>query len=135
MQKSKPLVWIVDDELDFLEVYMEILGDHCEVKGYCSAEAAIGDYAAGARPELVLSDMQFPRCSGLDFVRDLRSQNYKNPIIFFSALDLRPSAAESLEYGIFSFLEKPFHSDSLLEKVKFALELDLSQPKILPNRK
>src|SRR5215467_131027 len=121
MQRVPKLILVVDDELDILEFLQLIL----EEEGYRVVTSEKGEYLEhlhnGGLPDLILLDMLLSGKDGRTIVTYLKSQEETKeiPIIMFSA---HPSAEETArQAGADDFLEKPFHIDILLAKIKHLL--------------
>jgi len=75
------------------------------------------------RASLVLSDLRLPRMDGLEFVKQVRSQNAQVPVIMMTAYGSVETAVEAMKSGATDFLLKPFSLDHLLQVVSKALEV------------
>lgn len=67
-------------------------------------------------PDLIVTDVRMPRCSGLDFLAGLREPEFKIPVIVITAFGDRALHKEALELGAVAVLDKPFRI-SLLRSV------------------
>lgn len=104
------LVYIVDDESDIREILSELVED----AGYSYREFEDGEKAFEALrsgeddPVSILLDMTMPNMSGLDLLREVQKINPDIPVIFISGNLSKNDVIESVRYGVFSVLEKPF---------------------------
>jgi serine phosphatase RsbU (regulator of sigma subunit) len=73
-------------------------------------------------PDLILSDIEMPEMNGIDAITFLKNNfRTKNiPIIVFTATD---TFQEAFDAGAIDFIEKPFKEESLIVRVKSALNL------------
>jgi CheY-like chemotaxis protein len=128
MGSVAPLVMIVDDDLDFLEICRHVL----EAGGYrvvCVAEPeeALRQMAA-EKPGLVISDLMMKTLdAGFLFVKQLRDDaRYRTlPVIIMTGVasqrgyDFAPRTAEDLAaLRVDAFLSKPATPEKLLAKVR-----------------
>ncbi len=72
----------------------------------------------------LLLDVQMPRQSGLELYEQLLSEGKRLPVIFITAHANVPTAVAAMKSGAVEFLEKPFDRETLLDRVRRALELD-----------
>lgn len=83
-------------------------------------------------PWLVLTDLNLPGKGGMDFLREVRTQGYKMPVIVMTAYGGVDVAVEALKYGATDFLQKPFPFDRL-EKLIKQLDEDRSEQRQTTN--
>jgi len=120
----RPRVLVVDDNADLREYIAALLAPAYEV-----STAVDGlDGLAGARvslPDLIVSDVMMPGLTGLELVRQLRSdpQTASIPIILLSARAGQDSAIEGLDAGSDDYLVKPFAAPELLARVRTHIEI------------
>lgn len=112
-----------DSELDLM--YTEqVLKSHNENfhiilarDGLEACQRAIEEY-----PDLILMDIEMPEMNGIDAIRFLKNNfRTKNiPVIVFTATDV---FQEVFDVGAIDFIEKPFNEESLIIRIKSALNL------------
>ncbi len=71
-------------------------------------------------PSLIITDLQMPMMSGLDFCKELRRrETTKNiPVIMLTARGFDIEAQDMIEAGISIVLAKPFSPRELLDKAR-----------------
>lgn len=126
--ETQPLIVIVDDDIDFLDMNQRVLekGGY-RVACFSDAEEAIRAMAA-ERPDLIISDLMMESLdTGFAFSRRLREDaRFQHiPIMIVTAagsqrgFDFRPRTAEDLAaMRVDAFLEKPVTPKALLAKVE-----------------
>lgn len=74
-------------------------------------------------PDLVLLDWMLPGTSGLDFARQLRSDDSTRdlPVIMLTAKDAEDDMIRGLEGGVDDYLTKPFSPRELIARIKSLL--------------
>ncbi len=114
----KPMrILVVDDE----ESMIEIISYALEQEGYTVGTA--GDVAEARRlmstfrPDLVILDVMLPDESGLDFLRDLRTES-EIPVVMLSARSEEIDKVLGLELGADDYVTKPFSPRELVSRVK-----------------
>jgi DNA-binding response OmpR family regulator len=115
-----PLILIVEDEKDAVEMYRIVL----EVEGYRVAvaytvPAAIKELEK-AKPNLVILDVVLRGNSGLELCEKIRQdpEMADLPVLIVSNLDSPEDIAAGLAAGANAYLAKPLSQDELLEAVR-----------------
>jgi len=69
--------------------------------------------------ELVLLDWNMPKLSGLDFLKQVRSEEkYKSlPIIMVTSKTARANVIEAIQNGATDYITKPINNDLFIEKL------------------
>jgi len=119
-----PLVLVVDDENDFLDIVRHIL----ERGGYEVVTASDG--ASGLKlfaeknPDLVVLDGNLPDLDGFEVCRRLRAtpRGAKVPILLCTVRSALSTVAAGLAAGATGYVLKPFEMEELLESVRGALK-------------
>lgn len=114
-------VLVVDDEPRIRRIVEMALGD----RGYrvltaASAEDA-ADVLARESVDTVVTDLQLPGRSGLDFLADVRTSHPDLPVILITAFGTVETAVEAIKAGAFDYVLKPFSVDELEALVAEAL--------------
>lgn len=85
------------------------------------AEAADGVEAvalfAQSHFDLVLTDWNMPRKTGLELVKDIRAQNQQVPIIMITTEAERERVMQAITAGVSDYLVKPFTTETLRDKL------------------
>ena len=104
---KKRILIAEDDELvgDLLEFRLNLSGYAVEL--FRSGPAAI-ERALADTPDLLLSDLWMPGCSGLEVIARLRSAGATFAIIAMTASRFGPELTQALGAGADEVLEKPF---------------------------
>ena len=80
--------------------------------------------------DLVLTDVVMPRMSGPELASALRSHRPDLPVIFMSAYAGERLTAQGVEVAEHEFIQKPFTSQTLLDKIRSAFEHDRDVPSV-----
>ena len=123
LSKDYTILVADDSELDLM--YTEqVLKSHNENfyiilarDGLEACQRAIEEY-----PDLILMDIEMPEMNGINAIRFLKNNfRTKNiPVIVFTATDI---FQEVFDVGAIDFIEKPFNEESLIIRVRTALNL------------
>lgn len=121
MDKSEPVVYVVDDSEDNLTVYTWMLTSAgYQVQSFLSGIAFL-DEADLANSGCILLDNQMPVMSGLEVQQKLGARENTLPIVFMSGHSTYGDVMEAARAGAYAFLEKPFHKAELLAVVADAV--------------
>jgi putative two-component system response regulator len=114
-------ILIVDDEGQIRTLLARLLGAH----GY---ECVTAESAAAARRTLkelpvalVLSDVNMPGESGIDFTREVLAQYPDTAVVMVTGMDDRRYADVAIELGAYGYILKPFKPNELIINVGNAL--------------
>jgi chemosensory pili system protein ChpA (sensor histidine kinase/response regulator) len=128
MSDERPLIVVVDDDFDALEIIRHIL----EPAGYralCFTDPMEAlDHMAKEKPRLVITDLMMKFIdTGFAFSRQIKfDARFGNiPVILVTAafsqrrFAIQPKASKDLErMGIDAFFDKPVEAEELLKKVR-----------------
>jgi two-component system, cell cycle sensor histidine kinase and response regulator CckA len=123
-------VLLIEDEHDVRQVLARALGS-LELTVVEAPNGELGLSAArrlAGSLSLVVTDINMPVMSGLEFAREFRPLQPRVPVLFITGLDSRLTVQEARRFGS-EVLLKPFGSDTFVNSV--ARVLDQS---ILPAR-
>jgi DNA-binding response OmpR family regulator len=120
-------VLVVEDQKSLLRNLVRGL----EEEGYEVAAATSVDEAldlAAVRPDVVVLDLMLPDGSGLDLLRRLRGEGFRQPILVLTARDSIEDRVEGLDAGADDYLVKPFAFDELLARLRALLRRGSLEP-------
>ncbi len=113
-------IFVLDDEPDIVEILTEILSEGgYEVFGFTDAEEALKAVPI-KKPQAFFSDMNMPNLSGLEVLRAVHCIDAEIPLMFVSAHLSKEILIESLSYGVYAAIEKPFNRQQILAIAKSA---------------
>jgi YesN/AraC family two-component response regulator len=116
---------IVDDEPDIREILRESLASHIDM----IFEAANGEEALEKLKTVsvhaILSDVNMPKMSGLELLKQLRAQGDSTPFIVLTGFGDKKMVIDALRLGAFDFLDKPWTETDIIDVVERAIQLGL----------
>ena len=114
-------VLIVDDHRNVREAMADILrqAGHT-VDGLSSAAEAL-DTLATESYDVIITDLQMPGMTGLEFIRRLESTRHGAQILMVTAYASVTTAVDAIRHGAFDYIEKPFGVEQLEQLVERAL--------------
>ncbi|MFV9506649.1 MAG: response regulator transcription factor [Oscillochloridaceae bacterium umkhey_bin13] len=113
-----PTVMVVEDDPATRRLYRFLLIN----SGYTVVEAEDGVIAlerlANQPCDVVITDMNMPRMSGLDLVRTLRQNNSPVYVIMVTAFGSPDTEKHAFRAGVNEYLTKPFDFEELERRVQ-----------------
>jgi two-component system C4-dicarboxylate transport response regulator DctD len=116
------LVYLVDDD-DAVRLGCEQalqLAD-LTVRTFRNAESAIASLDDDP-PAVVVTDVKLPNMSGLQLLDELKKRDRDLPVILITGHGDIIMAVQAMRANAYDFIEKPFHSQRLVDVVRRALE-------------
>ncbi len=111
---DKPLLLIIDDEPDFIDVLEITLIDDYAVESFTNPMLAITK-AANSDIRLILTDIGMPEMGGVEVVKSIRAVNPLVPILLVTGLSRNDDdVLNALKAGGTDVLEKPIRDPRLI---------------------
>lgn len=111
-ESSRPVVLVVEDEVELAKLYTEWLSEDYEVRTATGGEQALELYDASV--DVVLLDRRMPDLSGDDVLAEIRAREGSARVAMVTAVD---PDVDILELGFDDYVTKPVSSDDLLRTV------------------
>lgn len=110
---------IVEDNEEVRQLLRGGLEDFFHVYEATNGKEAL-ETANKFHPDLIITDILMPEMDGLDFLREIKSdQTFQNiPIILLTARTEPEVRQEGLEAGASAYISKPFRFEELLTKIR-----------------
>lgn len=126
LAKKTPVVLLVDDEPDILELLeLTLLKMGVEVDRASNVRQAI-DKLNARRYSLCLTDMRMPDGDGLQVVTHITNANLDVPVAVITAHGNTENAVTALKAGAFDYLAKPLALDQLRTLIKSVLRVPMT---------
>lgn len=121
---SKPTIMIIDDTLDNLYLFKQILSRRYRVSLMSDGEKALAAIQVEP-PDLILLDIMMPFMDGFEVAARLKAdpQTSGIPIIYISALDDVGSKVRAFTSGGVDYITKPIQAKEVLARVETHLTL------------
>ena len=125
---GESIILVVDDEHAIVSTLERFLVK----KGYIvltamSAEEAIDILGTDYLPHVVLTDKNLPGEDGLEIIRQGKILSPFTEFILMTGYATIESSIEAMDLGAVGYIQKPFDLRKVLEKVKSALDKNLTQ--------
>ncbi len=116
----RPLILVVDDELQILRVMRASLPLHgYEVRTAPGGREAL-DEIQKEMPDLIILDLAMPEMSGLEVCHSIRAFS-SVPIVVLSAIGAESDKVKALDLGADDYVTKPFAMNELLARMRAVL--------------
>ncbi|HET6716802.1 MAG TPA: response regulator [Nitrososphaeraceae archaeon] len=118
MLNHRSLVMLVDDEIDIIGLFTEILTlNGISVRPFTNAEEALREFEQN-HPyyKLVISDVRMSPMSGIEFIKKLREIDANIKVILMTAFEMEGSQLREIDTD--EFFNKPISMNNLVQIVK-----------------
>ena len=129
-QQTKPLIIVVDDEVEILENYKILLEDQYRVISFTEPREFVSSLLSPSfeAPALLITDLKMPSMDGLEMIRKANEKGVHFPFILMTGFLNKQSAIEALDVGAYRLLEKPADFDDLSRSIdQLLVEYDMGK--------
>ncbi len=127
---SEPIIYIVDDDPDVRNFLMQLVqSSGYKAKSYDHAQTFLNEFTDDQHGCLLL-DVRMPDLTGPGLQDKLVEKGMDIPIIMMTGYGDVPTAVRAIQKGAIDFIEKPLDSERLLDRIRQALEIDITQRKL-----
>ena len=117
---SRKSILIVDDEEVIRDFLFEVLNQDYDITTASDGDEAI-ECMKKQKYDIVITDMKMPRVSGEEVVKFAHENDPSSKVIIISGYSSLFKVSNSVNYGAFAFLSKPFSIKELISTVNNAL--------------
>ncbi len=116
---EQPLVYIIDDEPNIIELIQELLRENYQTEAFESGLPALDKFKQ-QQPDIVLLDLNLPEQDGFTICKRIKEldPDQQTTIIVITGFDSIEEKMKSYEAGCDDYLVKPFITRELLTKVE-----------------
>ena len=116
-------VLVVEDDEALARTMVRVLGSAgFHVEAAHDGDAALAKLSAGSF-EVIVSDIELPKTSGVDLLRIVRAYDLDVPVILMTGSPKIETATEAVQLGALQYLLKPVTNEAIVEAVKRAARL------------
>lgn len=121
----RPILLVVDDKSENLDVLSGILSDRYQVETALSGQSAFEIIASGRLPDLILLDVMMPVMDGFEVCGRLKSMDAtaEIPVIFLTASEDSADEMRGFELGAVDYIAKPIRAPIVRARVATHIEL------------
>ncbi|MFK7961399.1 MAG: response regulator [Phycisphaerales bacterium] len=111
-------IMLVDDSKTMRNIQKNILAQlgYNNLEEACDGQDALSKVGA-FKPDLLLVDWNMPTMDGLTFVKAIRKQGLKTPVIMVTTESEKERVVEAIKAGVSNYIVKPFTPDTLSQRV------------------
>ena len=111
---DKPVLMIVDDEMQILDFIAGIFSDKYRILSAKNGRDAL-ELMRHHRPDIILCDIVMPEMNGYEFVSEMKGNPYTAniPIVFLTSKSAMDDHIQGYEQGVEAYIPKPFHPKHL----------------------
>jgi len=115
---NRSLVMLVDDEIDIVGLFTEILTlNGINVRPFTNAEEALREFEQNhSYYKLVISDVRMSPMSGIEFIKKLKEIDANIKVILMTAFEIEESQLREMNTD--EFFNKPIGMKNLVQIVK-----------------
>ncbi len=116
-------ILIVEDDVYMQAILKEFLSATYEIEIRANGMDALAFMQSGNVPDLIISDLNTPKLSGLDLIGQVKVSDFFNsvPIIILSGEDSSEKRIKCLDSGADDFIVKPFNPAELEARIRVVL--------------
>ncbi len=119
---ESPKILVIDDE----KLLRWSLDQNLSKEGYNVITAEKGleglEVFSAEQPDVVLLDIHLPDISGIQVLERIKKENKNTVVIMITAFGDVQTAVQTIKFGAYDFVEKPFNMDKLKILISKALE-------------
>ena len=116
-------IYVVDDErIIRVSLADELRDSGFEVYEFANANSALLQMKE-LKPDIVITDLKMPDIDGLELLKRIKKYNENICVILMTAYSTVSTAVETMKYGAYDYIEKPFDNESVLLIIKRVIEL------------
>lgn len=120
--RNEITILVVDDDKDI----SDNLAGYLTKNGYSTSKAYTGQKSLELIKQhhhhIALVDLKLPDINGIELLKSFKANSPQTIIILISGYATIDAAAESIKYGAYDFLAKPFNFEELERTLRRAIE-------------
>ncbi|MDQ6993508.1 MAG: diguanylate cyclase [Mariprofundus sp.] len=123
--QQQPLILIVDDKPENIQVLVSILREHYRIKAATDGILALHLAQSDEQPDLIILDVLMPQMDGFEVCKKLKRNPHTKdiPIMFITALESPSAEFEGLQLEAMDYITKPVNPSTLRMRVRNLVKL------------
>ena len=113
-------VFLVDDNLEFLQAELELLCEYFEIVGTATDGKSVLAGVDRCKPDVVVLDVSLGDLTGFDVARQLKSAGSPARIVFLTAHEGEEFVSAALRLGVSGYVCKSQASEDLTRAIRAA---------------
>ncbi|HTH83255.1 MAG TPA: response regulator transcription factor [Mucilaginibacter sp.] len=121
---AKIKILIIEDDAYMQIILSEFLNNTYEIETCNNVLDALNYLQNGNMPDLIISDLNTPKISGLELISQLKASSFFKliPIIIISGDDSSSKRIQCLDAGADDYIVKPFNPAELEARIRVVLK-------------
>jgi len=111
-------ILLVEDNIEIQTANKELLEDYGYTVSLAMNLAEARSHISKSIPDLIVLDIMLPDGSGLDFLRELRSENSGIPVLLLTVLSETNDEIKGIKEGGNDYVAKPYDNDILVVRIE-----------------
>lgn len=116
-------ILVLDDEIEICTILSDTFAPFVKTVHIANSVEAAIKIVDSHDIHLILSDINMPGASGIDFLSLMRQRRFRYPIVLVTANNSEEAMMKALEYGVTDFISKPFNDVELSTTVQRILKI------------
>jgi two-component system, OmpR family, response regulator len=109
---------VVEDNVFLARAITQALGDLGHAVDWFACGAAGAEFLAGTGGDIAVIDVNLPRRSGIEIVREMRARGDTTPVLMLTARDALRDRVAGLDAGADDYVTKPFEMAELCARLR-----------------
>jgi len=115
---------LIDDDIEIQDVIVGFFKPKWyKVTVFSDAESAYEAISTGLDCDVIITDLNLPKMSGMDLTKKIKLLNRDIPIVVMTVTKSAEVAIKVIDEGAYDFIVKPIHFPQLLVSVERAIQL------------
>jgi len=125
---QKPVLLLVDDELNSLTILLDFLSDYYEIHSF-DDPSLVMKFVEKTKIDTFLLDINMPKIDGLELCKKIKEkkEHIYTPIIFITAFSDIEKIDKGFSFGAVDYITKPFKLQELKIRIDAHLKVAKSQ--------
>jgi YesN/AraC family two-component response regulator len=125
MKNLETSILIAEDDPEILEILENIFSKYFNIIYTANNGKLAQSIVRDQKPDLILTDIQMPESSGIDFIVQMRSEGRNIPVVMMTSGKDRDYLMKAIKLGVQDFVEKPFKKVDVEMAVHRVLEMSV----------
>lgn len=122
MTDRQPRVLVVDDELDFLDLFTKRFQKRgVEVSSRSNGPDALR-FLDENQVDVVVLDVRMPKMDGIEVLKEIKKRHPLVQVIMLTGHGSVNSGIQGMSHGAYDYVMKPFNLDDLMGRIAQAVE-------------
>jgi two-component system repressor protein LuxO len=127
---QQPIVLLIEDDIVTATTYKMFLSDEAIILTHVETGNAALRYLKETVPNVILLDIGLPDMNGIEILKYVQQQQLSSAVVVITIEHSVNIVVETMRYGAFDFIDKPFPHNRLIVTLRNALRQNLLSQKV-----